>query len=68
MIPEYGLLGMPMKEDPFEGEGETEFSAPDRRRMKMARQAYEEAEREGKENERNNSGDQAGGREDILQF
>ena len=52
--------------DSLEEEDITEYRVPDKRRMKREMQAYEEAEREDKEHERNNSGNYAGGRENIL--
>lgn len=45
---------------------EQEYRVPSRARMKRERQAYEEAEREDRKNERSNSGNHAGACKDIM--
>ena len=51
MFLEYGLSRMFIQEDSLEEEDKTEYKAPDKRRMKRERQAYEETEREDEEHE-----------------
>lgn len=45
------MFGMFVQEDCLEPEDTTEYRMPDKRVLKRQRQAYEEAEREDRENE-----------------
>lgn len=60
------MFGMFVQEDCLESEDMTEYRMLDKRVLRRKRQAYEEAEREDREDGKYQSGDISGECEDIV--